>query len=133
MDSEGKASKCSFKQPWMKKGSPVNRQLQDNDLSLLGRELMSAHQCESTDKFKHCSSLLVKVTDWLKAFDTNVYTSDYLEVLHMLRLPDSLSPSKVLVFPYSKLSLFTEFQNTYLFIFSINFCLLFPQPKLPVV
>lgn len=69
----------------------------------------SAHRCESRDKFKHYHSLLVKVTDWLKAFDTNVYTGDYLEVLHMLRLPDSLSPNKVLDFPYSELGLFTEF------------------------
>jgi len=44
----------------------------------------------------------------------------------MLSLSDSLSTSKVLVFHYSELNLFIEFQNTSLFVFSINFCLFFP-------
>lgn len=63
----------------------------------------------------------------LKGKDKWAYLkSDYLKVVHMLSLSDILSLSKVLVFHYHELDLFTEFQNTCFFVFSINFCLFFP-------
>lgn len=89
---------------------------EDNVLSLLDQGVSG----EISKSMWECRAIqTIAVHCWL-------YTSHYLTVVHMLNLSDSLSPSKVLVFHYSELDLFTEFQNTCLFMFSLNFRLFFP-------